>query len=97
MNQLVKIKKFNNRFKILEIMKKIFSLTAIIIFSITLNANTVNSKGTVNNEFELLMPKKQSCFSFYHGLFNDYYGGINLGNVGDFNHLVAQCQSLFGY
>lgn len=36
----------------------------------------------------------QSCFSFYYDFFNEHYGGINLDNVGDFNHLVAQCETL---
>lgn len=58
----------------------------------TFNANAVNTKEI--NEY-ILWKEQLSCFSFYHGLFHEYYGGINIGNVGDFNNLVSQCLALF--
>jgi hypothetical protein len=70
-------------------MKKLYSLTTILILSVSLNFNTIMAN-------ELLMPNPESCFSFYHGLFNEFYGGVNLGNVGDFNDLVGNCQATFG-
>lgn len=77
-------------------MKKLYSLTTIFMLSISLNAYTANSKEIVNNKFELLTPQIESCFAFYHGIFNEFYGGVNLGNVGDFNALVGNCQATFG-
>lgn len=74
--------------KILEIMKKVLSLLSIGILFISMNVNA----STAKNSQPLV---KQSCFSFYHGIFHEYYGGINIDNVGDFNYLVAQCQALF--
>ncbi|QRM88781.1 hypothetical protein FG167_05875 [Lacinutrix sp. WUR7] len=72
-------------------MKKIISFIGVFMLFTSFNANAVNTKEI--NEYILL--KGQSCFSFYHGLFHEYYGGINLDNVGDFNNLVSQCQALF--
>jgi hypothetical protein len=72
-------------------MKKIISFIGVFMLFTTFNANAFNTKEI--NEHNLL--KVQSCFSFYHGLFHEYYGGINLDNVGDFNYLVAQCQDAF--
>ncbi|MCX7551393.1 hypothetical protein [Xanthomarina sp. F2636L] len=77
-------------------MKKLYSLTTIHIMLISLNAHTTNYNETVASKLELLaFEPEQSCFSFYHDLFNEYYGGVNIGNVGDFNGLVANCQALF--
>jgi len=56
-----------------------------------MNINAKNPK--LDNGYELLV--KQSCFSFYHDLFHEFYGGVNIDNVGDFNYLVAQCQVMF--
>jgi len=65
-----------------KMMKKLLILTVLLTgFSFTsLDANA--------------KVKEKSCFSFYHDLFEEYYGGITLENVGDFNELVAQCESL---
>lgn len=42
-------------------------------------------------ESELLV---ESCFSFLHGIWNEYFGGINLSNVGDFLDSVAYCEAV---
>ncbi|MBQ0786332.1 MAG: hypothetical protein KBT69_02460 [Oceanihabitans sp.] len=73
-------------------MKKIISFIGVFMLFTTFNANAVHTKEI--SEYTLLK-EQQSCFSFYHGLFHEYYGGINIGNVGDFNNLVSQCQALF--
>lgn len=36
--------------------------------------------------------REQSCFSFYHTQFHQYYGGINLDNIDLFNNFVSECQ-----
>ncbi|MEO8933145.1 MAG: hypothetical protein ABI295_02470, partial [Xanthomarina sp.] len=54
MNQLVKIKKFNNRFKILEIMRKIFSIIALTVFMAgNLNAMPLPKKSCEDDAWDL--------------------------------------------
>lgn len=68
-------------------MKKILSYISIFLLLTSININAKTN--VIDDNFA------QSCFSFYHGLFHEYYGGINLDNVADFNYLVAQCQAMF--
>ena len=69
------------------------SIIAVMLFMSTssLNANAVNLKADATEQIIL----KKTCFAFYHEIFHQYYGGINLDNVADFNYLVAQCQATF--
>lgn len=71
-------------------MKKVLSLITIIMFFVSMNTNAV---GTTPSESQVFI--KKTCFAFYHEIFYEYYGGINIDNVGDFNYLVAQCQAAF--
>lgn len=69
-------------------MKKVLTFMSVGILFLSMNANAVNNKNA-----QLMI--KKTCFSFYHEIFNEYYGGINIDNVAEFNHLVAQCQAIF--
>lgn len=71
-------------------MKKLLSFIPIFMLFASININAITTK--VSNESEYLA---QSCFSLYHDIFYEYYGGINIDNVADFNYLVAQCQATF--
>lgn len=77
-------------------MKKSLSFFAVFMLFASINISAANTK--VNNEYELLNEYEfltESCFSFYHGIFDEYYGGVTIDNVADFNYLVAQCQAAF--
>lgn len=69
-------------------MKKLLSFIAVFILFTSINTNAANTK--VSTENELLA---QSCFSFIHDIYVEYFGGINIDNVADFNAAVAYCQA----
>lgn len=74
-------------------MKKVLSFITVFMLFTSININAINAEKT--SESELLADQTQTCFSFYHGIFHEYYGGINLDNLGDFNDIVHQCQIMF--
>ncbi len=67
------------------------SLLLIMNFSTFADTNVTVKEN--NKAFLMLDP--ESCFSFYHNLYTEYFGGINLDNVGDFLDAVANCQATF--
>lgn len=65
-------------------MNKKFNFIVGLMLFIGINMDAMNNIKAI--------AESQSCFSFYHDLYNEYYGGITLETVGDFNENVANCQ-----
>ena len=69
-------------------------ISLILLFILAFAFNS-NAKDQININCDEQIIFYMTCFDIYHLYFTEFFGGINLGNVGTFNTLVAECQEQY--